>query len=157
MTHIATNVRTLYAQQTTYSGLNAVNAIEMGVVPDGLGSLANWVGYADYISGNPFGGGVNVYGGSSDSGFNIAYTGLPEEACIALATMDWGTPSSSGLIGMEVANYNISGGGIGGSDYTQDTKSGAWYGANHMPITVAEVATKCNCTSDGCTVVWKYQ
>ena len=38
VSQIATNIRTLYAQQTTYNGLNTANAIKMGVTPDELGT-----------------------------------------------------------------------------------------------------------------------
>ena len=34
VSQIATNIRTLYAQQTTYAGLNNTTAVQMGVVPD---------------------------------------------------------------------------------------------------------------------------
>ena len=167
VTHIATNVRTLYAQQTTYSGLNAVNAIEMGVVPDGLGSIANWVGYADYISGNPFGGGVNVYGDWSDRSFNIAYTGLPEEACIALATYDWGSNYSSGLSAITIHSiFSLSGPRGVYPSSSEDCHIGEYdYAAaacpndpdNPIPMNVAKAAQACKCGEEGCSVGWTFK
>ena len=58
---------------------------------------------------------------------------------------------------MQVASNHISGDALGGFYSTQDNKGGGWYGANHMPIPVAEAATRCICSSDGCTIIWKYQ
>ena len=167
VTHIATNIRTLYSQQTTYAGLNAVNAIEMGAIPDGLGSIANWVGYADYISGNPFGGGVNVYGGSSDRGFNIAYTGLSKEACITLATYDWGSNHSSGLLAITVHSiFSLSGPRgvypsstndchIGEFDYAAAACPGD--SVNPTPMSVTKAAQACNCGDEGCSVGWTFK
>ena len=38
ITEIATNIRTLYAQQKDFNGLNNTTAIQMGIVPDELGT-----------------------------------------------------------------------------------------------------------------------
>ena len=42
ISHIVANIRTLYAQQTTYDGLNVTNAIKMGVIPDSLKTSNSW-------------------------------------------------------------------------------------------------------------------
>ena len=41
VSHIVANVRTLYAQQTSYDGLNSKTAYQMGVIPSELGSYNN--------------------------------------------------------------------------------------------------------------------
>ena len=99
-----TNIRTLYAQQNTYEGLGTSNAFAMGVVDDamdaGNGELTN-----------AFGGWVKI--GYSKSGavgedtadfgaFVLTFGGLPREACVAIATNDWGSNYSSGLLGIGV-------------------------------------------------------
>lgn len=103
---IITNIRTLYAQQTTYDGLNFQNAVKMGVIPDEVGTDASKSNGT-----NPFAGqvtiGVGKTGndgmGGNTGAFYLSYAGLPKEACVTLATNDWGSGYSSGFIGMKVA------------------------------------------------------
>ena len=104
---IVTNIRTLYAQQNSYSGLINDTAVEMGVIPDemyGTGSGDD----AKYKLRNAFNGSVFITEassglGSDDKAFMIAYTGLPKEACVNIATGDWGSGTSAGMIGMRIA------------------------------------------------------
>ena len=94
---LVANIKTLYAQQKTYGGLTNQSAVDMGVVPDELGTTAKLT--------NAFNG--DVYISTADStkdddnkAFNIVFDGLSREACITLATNDWGSGYSSGLIAM---------------------------------------------------------
>ena len=100
ISQIATNIRTLYAQQTTYAGLNGQTAYQMKVTPDELGSPDG-----DRFT-NPFNGGVEINSlhTLSDKAFQITYFGLQESACIALATQDWGSGHSSGLVSIVINN-----------------------------------------------------
>ena len=43
ISHIVANIRTLYAQQTTYAGLNNETAIQMGVMPSGIDSYGDFI------------------------------------------------------------------------------------------------------------------
>ena len=104
ISHIVANIRTLYAQQTTYEGLNVANAIKMGVTPSEMGTGTTLT--------NPFNGNVRI----SSSGvegpgqrfydrnkvFSIAYGGIDIETCVILATYDWGDKYSSGLRGIHI-------------------------------------------------------
>ena len=94
---LVANIKTMYAQQKTYDNLNNANAVSLGVVPDELGTTAKLT--------NAFNG--DVYISTADSttkddkkAFNIVFDGLSKEACITLATNDWGSGYSSGLIAM---------------------------------------------------------
>ena len=78
ISQIVTNIRTLYAQQTTYAGLNTATAIQMGVTPSEMGTGTTLT--------NPFSGTVLI--NSSDHGFTVEIGNLPKEACITLATYD---------------------------------------------------------------------
>ena len=40
----------------------------------------------------------------SSKGFTLAIYEVPHEACIKLATYDWGTASSSGLVSVAISN-----------------------------------------------------
>ena len=109
---IVTNIRTLYAQQQNYNGLNNKTAVEMGVVPDEL-ITATPTGDDDGLQ-NAFLGKVVIGSGTvtgldagTDSGahrgFYVIMNGLPKEACVTLATNDWGSGYSSGLVGIVAA------------------------------------------------------
>ena len=151
VSQIATNIRTLYAQQTTYTGLNTVNAIKMGVTPDELGT--------DTTLTNAFGGYVAVsvsynYSYDNDKTFMVAYDGIPKEACISLATMDWGNPSSSGLVAIGIGG--ISWGQFGDKQPNSPCTDYDGCGADFVPVPVSTAATFCNCTDD-CHIAWRFQ
>ncbi len=101
---LVANIKTLYAQQKTYAGLTNESAVAMGVVPDELGTTKDLT--------NAFNG--KVYINTADStndddnkAFNIVFDGLSREACITLATNDWGSGYSSGLIAMAAQGSEI--------------------------------------------------
>ena len=101
---LVANIKTLYAQQKTYGGLTNESAVAMGVVPDELGTTKDLT--------NAFNG--KVYISTADStadddnkAFNIVFDGLSREACITLATNDWGSGYSSGLIAMAAQGSEI--------------------------------------------------
>lgn len=101
---LVANIKTLYAQQKTYHGLTNQTAVDMGVVPDELGTTSDLT--------NAFNG--KVYISTADSttdddekAFNIVFDGLSREACITLATNDWGSGYSSGLIAIAAQGTSI--------------------------------------------------
>ena len=101
---LVANIKTLYAQQKTYHGLTNQTAVDMGVVPDELGTTSDLT--------NAFNG--KVYINTADSttdndekAFNIVFDGLSREACITLATNDWGSGYSSGLIAIAAQGTSI--------------------------------------------------
>ena len=101
---LVANIKTLYAQQKTYDGLTNQTAVDMGVVPDELGTTSDLT--------NAFNG--KVYINTADSttdkdnkAFNIVFDGLSREACITLATNDWGSGYSSGLIAIAAQGTSI--------------------------------------------------
>lgn len=151
VTMLTTNIRTLYGQQKTFSGINGqtvtngaisgdadtgATAISMGVVPDEMQNAAKTA------LTNPFAGSVtltldNSVPGAAGVGraFIIGINGIPREACMAFATSDWGSNYSSGLIGMAV-EY------AGGTTYAADDLNGddtdkAYAGADCAASTTA--------------------
>ncbi len=103
ITMLVTNIRTAYGQQKDYTGLNNGKAVRLGIVPPVMGT-----GTADNASlTNPFKGNV-VIGtdaarkGDTNTAFTVTYDALPKEACIALATADFGSGAGSGFIGVVV-------------------------------------------------------
>ena len=158
VSQIVTNIRTLYAQQTTYAGLNNVSAYNMGVLPDEMGTGTNLK--------NPFNGGIYISSGDVgpvtsnwgyDVTFDIIYDGLSKQACVTLATMDWGSTSSSGLLGLCISSNSGCRDMI--SLYVEMNSGGNGYGkhgVNHLPLSVANAATECNCPNNDCSLGWKF-
>ena len=158
ISQIVTNIRTLYAQQTTYQGLNTANAIKMGVTPDELGTGTT---LTHAFAGNMQIRTSNRLSSSSDDAFEISIYDIPKEACVSLSTLDWGSTSSSGLIAIltthsaalsiseGIDNCTSSSAPTGTSIITRCSKDG--------PLPVSYAAYACNCTSvNNCGITWKY-
>ena len=102
LTMLVTNIRTMYGTQDNYEGLTAAQAIKLGIIPAAMRNGASALV-------NPFKGVVNIAtttsktGAPADTAFVVTYSGLPSEACIALATADWGSGAGSGFIGVAAA------------------------------------------------------
>lgn len=181
---IVANIRTLYGQQLSYSGLNNQTAIPMDVIPeemivkDGNGKLVNAFNGSVFIGSGSIG--ASVTGVKNDQkAFVIEYNGLPRAACVDLATGDWGSGSSSGLMGIkatgtipatattstpeEIADvseikFQSSGVSCAGVKPVQGSVVACPNGTEvSIPLQVAQAAIACNCgTANGCTIVWKY-
>ena len=111
---IVTNIRTLYAQQQDYNGLTNTTAVQMGVVPDELITNASGGGLQNAFLGSVYIGAGKVTGldagaAGTDRGFYVIMNGLPKEACVTLATNDWGSGYSSGLVGIVAAGTTQTG------------------------------------------------
>ena len=99
---ITTNVRTLLSGQRRWPKIKAAKTwYDLGVLSD------------DTISGEN---GLNAYGGTiaidSETNadkrtFSIQYTGLPKDACIKIATSDWGGDVGSGLVSIKVGASDV--------------------------------------------------
>lgn len=102
ITMIVTNIRTLYGTQGNYEGLSNGMAIRAGIVPTSM-FTANSTYASNATLTNPFKGGVTIasdtVAGVDEGGFVITYEGLPSEACVQIATSDFGTGAGSGFIG----------------------------------------------------------
>ena len=99
---MVTNIRTLYSQQTSYSGLSHSNAYSMGITPDEMGtgnSLSDPFGGAVTIAEDTKGSGLS---GQAAGAFMITFGSLPREACVNVATQDWGSAYTTGFLGIGV-------------------------------------------------------
>ena len=99
---LVANIRTIYSTQGNYKGLDEEAAINFGVVPNDM------INSDGKTLSNAFGGAVTIAeadGRKSEDGeaFIIAYEGLTKEACITIATGDWGSGQASGLLGIAAA------------------------------------------------------
>ena len=199
-TMLITNIRTMFAQQQSYADLNNSRAVNLALVPEEM--IVNpGVSMADNATRrlrNVFSGEVVVRNSpidaldaSSDTStstakgqgaFIVTFYGLSRDACIQIATSDWGAGSSSGLVGMHIWNAeNATGvanaGGEGGAGATttyDDDKANGMYKNGltvtndgtyaipgdttyKVPFTVVQAQAACSCTNKTtCAVTWKY-
>ena len=133
------NIRTLFASSMDYGGLTPQLAIDMGIIPgemQGAGSDGSII--------NAFQGPVNITEGSQGGqgrSFVISYGGLTQEACISLATADWGSQAGSGL-------YSISvNGNVRYADRAADAGDG-------LPINISTASGYCD--TGPTTITWEY-
>ena len=146
---ITTNIQTLYLQQDDFNGLDNATAVQMGVVPDDLGTSVNRYGRIE-IS-HAFNGTVYIeYDPYNPKSFYIILDGLSKEACMTLATTNWGS-SSTGLVGVLVGetsrfmddsyNYLVKNGTegiIGGASH-----KGYYANTPYLPLSPAKVLDAC--------------
>ena len=184
---LVANTKTLYAQQNTYTGLNNENAVSMGIVPDELVVKDDQGKYKSLV--NAFNGPVSIAvsdstGKGDEKAFIIEFDNLSKEACITLATNDWGSGYSSGLIAIRASGTSRAAdtqtgtkaetteldttyiGNEGtklnlnptGDDTKVEQAIATPGGANlSVPMNVSEAAQACSCDKGNtCSVMWKY-
>lgn len=105
---LSTNIRTLFSSQGNYTGMNNKVLVKAGVIPAEMYTLP--AGGADAMHSTS--GLSNVFGGdayiipASQNGTNDAYIiavdGIPQSACVVMASTDWGSDVGSGLAAMYI-------------------------------------------------------
>lgn len=148
---LVASIRTLYSGQRNYAGFDNENAIKFGIVPNEM------VGGDDTIT-NAFAGSV-IFGtatqnGNTSAAFTITYNGLGKEACVTMATADWGSGSSSGLISMSVSSGAAAGGGDG--EDAADAGGAGNFSGTSLPVSLSNAATNCACDTAICSITWTY-
>ena len=92
---LTANIRTAFASSPSYAGLTTKNARAWGLASSDMYAAAS-----GQLT-NPFLGSVEVVvakaNALSNMGFAVQYTKLPLDACVTLATSDWGIAGFSGL------------------------------------------------------------
>ena len=180
---IVANVKTLYAQQKNYgtaggngTALTTAKAIDLGIIPDELVKTeSNAKVLRNAYNGKVFVGATKSVDTDTDlRAFYVSFNGLSKEACVALATNDWGSSYSSGLIAIKVGNGATGGTLVIDNDAAAVTATSA---ANmkmgcagvarsiacpggttsSVPMKVTDAASACACNSGNtCAIVWKY-
>lgn len=174
---LVANIRTLFSAQGDYDGLDNKAAKQFGIVPNDMYDSAS-----DNTINNAFGGNVSIGPASLNAvaegedgdtkAFIIEYTGLSQEACVTIATGDWGSGQASGLIGIAAAvstdpvgetpgssaadlleNIDVGHDGVDGNDSGVATPGGA---DNPTPMAVSKALKYCTSTSNKNAVAWKY-
>ena len=140
ISQISQNIRTLYARQRNYGNLSERILYKANLAPREMFEG----GSGDYSMTNPFGGNVSINSsgiGKNNSydqkAFTITLTNLPEEACIELATQDWGSDAGSGLIAVGMGNVSAELFGCSGDSANGIACSGGANVSVPMPVDVA--------------------
>ena len=135
------NVRTLYSGQPNYSGLTTAIAIKMGAI--GAEMLSGQSPTSAKVAYNAFNGEVTIsattVSGRANAGFTLVFSGLSKEACVQMASSDWGSGSGSGLVSVQA-----------GTATAGTTASGT------LPLNLATAAGGCNQEGDANKVTWVY-
>lgn len=137
LTMLLANIRTTYAGMQSYKDLTTAKAITYGLAP------------GDMINGNTL---VNAFGGSvevaavqhntvANMGFAVSFNSLTKEACINLATADWGT-------GIEGITLSSSAADALKADSEPTTS------ISDLPMSLDDANTKCASTTDANSITW---
>ncbi len=144
------NIRTLYASAVNYSGLTNGIAVQMGIIPRDMLQAARGSTVASNITiVNVYGGEINLTASGTDNrNFNVAYSGLPMEACVSIATADWGSQAGSGLQSISVGASAAS---------KKEGTSLTSHAIDTLPLALSTAAGNCSGSGDnGNTIKWTY-
>ncbi len=107
VTMISTNIRTLFASQRSYNGLDNKLATDTNAVPAEMFDEATPSVITNAFSGNVF---INDAYNISDStddtalpdAYIVVFDNIPQAACVTMATTDWGGDAGSGFAYLKV-------------------------------------------------------
>jgi type II secretory pathway pseudopilin PulG len=152
---VATNIRTLYSSQRSYTGLTNLVAKETGSVPAEMytklsnSTITNAFGGQMYI-------GPATQSGTSDDSFIITITEIPQAACVSIATTEWGGDAGSGLLAMDIqATTDVKATVTALSAVINQSASGTTMGVDNLPYSIVAASTNCKATVLN-AISWKY-
>ena len=165
---LVANIRTLFSAQGDYDGLDNKAAKQFGIVPNDMYEKAS-----DSAITNAFGGKVVIkpsilnktaQGATADTkAFIIEYNGLSQEACVTIATGDWGSGQASGLVAIAAASSEGGASGVidGVEVGNEGPEQGGTYATpggsnNPTPMAVAKALALCTNSAGNNSVAWKY-
>jgi Tfp pilus assembly protein PilE len=159
---IATNVRTMFASQRGYEGLSVDIAIKANLIPSELYDAKSTGAYSGGAISNPFGGTtfVSAAKNSTDNdSFVIAMDKIPQAACVAMATTEWGSEAGGGLLALKIeatGTNAASSTGAANATAALTAASGTYIAGDAtygFPVSVAAATGACAATN---TFTWKY-
>lgn len=107
LSQLIINIRVLYTYQHNYAGISNKLLVDSGAVPAPMIDSATSSGMAIK---HAFNGDIKVYPSNGPGGENTAFEiyaeGLNKQACLILATMDWGQDLASGFRSMYIGTEN---------------------------------------------------
>ena len=132
VTQIINGVRTLYSQQKNYEGISTKYSgpiRKAKILPESA-----WES-TDSDPKNPFGGEYYVASASYNKDASLRLSNIPDDACVELATQDWG--AGEGLFAVAIHNSgDVERGcsGESGSDYVLGCAGASGSGSVPLPI-----------------------
>lgn len=143
------NIRSMYSANVNYKGLEPNIALQMGIIPTDMLLPGNTVSKASKIY-NVYQGEIGLAAaGDNNQQFMVSYAGLPRDACVTIATADWGSQAGSGLLKLKI--------GKSGSGKTVSGSTGTEKKVDELPLSLVDATILCaNDKDDGNTVVWTY-
>lgn len=169
MAELSIGIRNLFFQQKEFTGLDERMIINAGLVSNRmLLDTSNSNASLGSLIVNPFGGNFRVFpspgGLGRDNAFEIYADKLSREACITLASNDWGNDPASGLVAV------YAGAAVGGVTAPLMTTVYAGAGSNpsagiftpgkhenSLPISPMVALSACACSNNDCIFGLKYQ
>ncbi len=149
-----TNIRTLFSGQPNYSGLTTETAIQMGAIGADMLNGKNQASASEAF--NAFNGQVGIVSatvnGNADAGFTMTFTGLGKEACVSLASADWGSGSGSGLVSVAAGT----GAATGDTCTAANTATMTGTGQTKLPMPLFAAAAACANNGESNCVAWTY-
>lgn len=148
---IAAKLSAVGSEAASYDGLSNTAAIKFGAIPkEAIANASNGT------LRNLFNGDINIT--SAGMSYIIFYMGLPKDACLYLATQDWGTKSSTfQMIGAgDSQNFGTDLFPAMFSDSTGDINAAKKYAilpAEKTPMSPVDAAKGCNCLSSNTCIV----
>ena len=162
---ISTNIRTLFSSQRTYTGLNNGMAIRAGLIPGEMYAQASKASAysSKYKITNAFGGDVTIEptlqaSADDDMAFLVTFEGIPQNACVSIATTDWGGDSGSGLAAMWIGAAKSTGDPLLKKTTATIAPTANTHKPGHdahgLPFSIVDANTAC--ATDTNVAMWKY-
>ena len=158
VTQIVAGTRALFAGHRTYAALGSSNNVTLitkaHLFPDDLITTSSG---SAAVADNIFHGSVTLKvsdkkTSNDNKAFVITYTNIPQEACVDLATQDWGAGTSSGMVAISINDSSID------STYTSSSGSAKIAvpgSSNPVPMKVSSAVSACSNAQNN-TIYWKF-
>ena len=156
ITQIVASTRALFAGHNNYGALTKNNTMNINLIKKGRLAPDEMISSDGTSLENAYAYGVTLSpsgkrAATDNKAFVISYAGVPQDACIELATQDWGAGMSAGLIGVCINKADMSAIIIGATPSA--CKSGECCVIGKT-MTVIEAANACSGSTN--TVSWKF-
>lgn len=143
---IITNIRAAYSIKNNYGGLTTLAAIKMGAITKDM-----LQGTTDQAF-NVFGGHIFLAPAADNKSVFITLAGLPANACVYLASSDWGGQMGSGLVSVATTNQEEE-----APVSAQLTTNIGTAASRTIPLPPAVAASGCSGTGATNAVIIEYQ
>ncbi len=164
LNELVMNVRTSYMKETSFANVSEQTLINLKIVPNSM--LLD--GYQSTSITHIYSSDVKFFPSYIETGnvqaFELYLLNITPNACMELASMDWGQDNDSGLISMYVSNYSEGFNAAQMEDIFSsedaDEDNGVYTVGQHenaLPLSLALSQELCSCTASECMIGFKYR